>query len=156
MTIPGRLQAENYDLGGEGVAYHDNEAANLGGAYRTTEGVDVESASGVTNVGYIRSGEWTEYTVNVATAGTYPATFRVATWDAGRQIAVSVDGGSTVATAILPNTGSYSTWNTVTVQVPLAAGTHVIKFQFNSDKQNLDYVDFGTVPTGTTTSRPRP
>ncbi len=65
VTLPGRLEAENYDLGGEGVAYHDNEPANLGGAYRTTEGVDVESAGGVTNVGYIRSNEWTEYTVNV-------------------------------------------------------------------------------------------
>ncbi len=149
LTLPGRLQAENYDLGGEGVAYHDNEAANLGGAYRTTEGVDVESAGGITNIGYIRSGEWVEYTVNVPATGTYPATFRVAAWDAGRQIAVSVDGSAAVATANLPNSGSYDAWRTVTVQIPLTAGTHVIKFQFNSDKQNLDYVDFGT-PTGVT------
>ncbi|MEN6517369.1 MAG: carbohydrate-binding protein, partial [Methanospirillum sp.] len=162
VTIPGRLQAENYDLGGEGVAYHDNEAANLGGAYRTTEGVDVESAGGVTNIGYIRSGEWTEYTVNVAAAGTYPAAFRVAAWDAGRQITVSVDGVQK-AVASLPNTGSYTSWNTVTVQVPLEAGTHVIRFLFNSDKQNLDYVDFGTAPstptvtaTATVTVTPTP
>jgi parallel beta-helix repeat protein len=148
VTLPGRLEAENYDLGGEGVAYHDVEAANLGGAYRTSEGVDVESKNGITNVAYIRAGEWTEYTVNVPTAGTYPATFRVAAWATGRQIAVSVDGVQK-ATASLPNTGSYTSWKTVTVQVPLEAGTHVIRFAFNTDKQNLDYVDFGA-PTGTT------
>ena len=85
--------------------------------------------------------------MNVAAAGTYPATFRVAAWDTGRQIAVSVDGGSTVATVAVPNSGSYDAWRTVTVQVPLAAGTHVIRFTFNSDKQNLDYVDFGAGPT---------
>ena len=105
LTLPGRLQAENYDLGGQGVAYSDVEAANLGGAYRTTEGVDVESAGGITNVAYIRNGEWTEYTVNVPTAGTYPATFRVAGWATGRQIAVSVDGIQK-ATVAVPNSGS--------------------------------------------------
>ncbi|MEN6341340.1 MAG: NosD domain-containing protein, partial [Methanospirillum sp.] len=150
VTLPARLEAENYDLGGEGVAYHDNEAANLGGAYRTTEGVDVESAGGVTNIGYIRSGEWTEYTVNVPATGTYPATFRVAGWDTGRQIAVSVDGASKPTVAV-PNSGSYDAWRTVTVQIPLEAGTRVIRFAFSSDKQNLDYVDFGT-PTGVTTT----
>ncbi len=155
VTLPGRLQAEDYDLGGEGIAYHDNEAANLGGAYRTTEGVDIESDGGVTNIGYIRSGEWTEYTVNVPTAGTYPATFRVAAWDTGRQIAISVDGVQK-AVASLPKTGSYTSWQTVTVQIPIDAGTHVIRFAFNSDKQNLDYVDFGAPvqPTGSVTTTP--
>src|SRR5438552_2565558 len=41
--IPGTIEAENFDKGGEGVAYHDTDAANLGGQYRTTEGVDIES-----------------------------------------------------------------------------------------------------------------
>ena len=147
VTLPGRLEAENYDLGGEGVAYHDLEAANQGKAYRPSEGVDLETKGTITNVGYIRTGEWTEYTVNVASTGTYTATFRIAAWSSGRQIAVSVDGVPK-ATVSLPVTGSYTAWKTVSTQIPLEAGTHVIRLAFNNNNQNLDYVDFTT--TGST------
>jgi hypothetical protein len=30
QTIPGRVEAEFYDTGGEGVAYHDSDAGNNG------------------------------------------------------------------------------------------------------------------------------
>ncbi|MBN1599378.1 MAG: hypothetical protein JW894_13880, partial [Bacteroidales bacterium] len=45
IAIPGTVEAENYDNGGEGVAYHDNDASNNGGQYRTSEGVDIEACS---------------------------------------------------------------------------------------------------------------
>ncbi len=152
VTLPARLEAENYDNGGEGVAYHDVEPENLGKAYRTAEGVDVETANGITNIGYIRAGEWTEYTVNVPTAGTYPATFRVAGWGDGRKIDVSVDGAPK-ATVAVPNSGSYTAFKTVTVPLALEAGTKTIRLTFNTDKQNLDYIDFGAT---TTTVTPTP
>lgn len=41
IGLPGRIEAENFDNGGEGVAYHDTTpTANEGGAYRS-EGVDI-------------------------------------------------------------------------------------------------------------------
>lgn len=158
-TLPTRIEAEDYDLGGEGVAYHDVEPANLGKAYRLAEGVDIEKTSVGHNIGYIRAGEWTEYTVNVPAAGTYTATFRVAGWTTGRQVAVSVDGAG-VATVNIPNTGAYTKWQNVPVSMTLEAGTHVIRLGFNGDKQNLDYFEFSastqpTVqPTATITSQP--
>ncbi|PYJ08700.1 MAG: hypothetical protein DME25_00800, partial [Verrucomicrobia bacterium] len=33
-SLPGTIQAEDFDDGGEGVAYHDVESANYGGRYR--------------------------------------------------------------------------------------------------------------------------
>jgi hypothetical protein len=33
QIIPGRLQCEYYDLGGEGVAYHDNDSINSGSGH---------------------------------------------------------------------------------------------------------------------------
>src|SRR6185295_4181981 len=42
--IPGTVQAENFDNGGEGTAYHDNDSVNNGGAYRPT-GVDIEATT---------------------------------------------------------------------------------------------------------------
>jgi len=53
-------------------AYHDTDATNDGGAYRLTEGVDIEptgDSGGGYDVGWTHGGEWMKYTVNVATAG---------------------------------------------------------------------------------------
>jgi hypothetical protein len=64
-AIPGTIQAENYDLGGEGVAYHDTDTANNGGQFRT-DSVDIESTSdtgGGYNVGWTRTAEWIEYEI---------------------------------------------------------------------------------------------
>jgi len=30
QTIPGKLQCEYYDFGGEGIAYHDSDTINSG------------------------------------------------------------------------------------------------------------------------------
>src|SRR5207248_2459365 len=71
---PTVLQAENFDLGGEGVAYHDTDAANLGGAYRPTEAVDLEPTTnpgGGYDVGWMHAGEYLQYTVNVAADADY-------------------------------------------------------------------------------------
>src|SRR5262249_33467388 len=68
-AIPGKIEAENFDDGGEGVAYHDTDATQFGGAYRTNVGVDIETTTdtgGGFAIGRIRAGEWVEYTVNVA------------------------------------------------------------------------------------------
>jgi len=43
FAAPGSFEAENFDLGGEGVAYHDAVAGNAGGQYRTAEDVDIIS-----------------------------------------------------------------------------------------------------------------
>src|SRR5262249_40228283 len=38
--VPGTIQSENFDNGGEGHAYHDTSAGNEGGMYRQTD-VDI-------------------------------------------------------------------------------------------------------------------
>src|SRR6185369_5993755 len=77
-AIPGTIQAEDFDLGVEGVAYHDATPGNAGGAYRQT-GVDIEpSTEGGYDVGWTSPGEWLKYTVNVTSAGAYLLEARVA------------------------------------------------------------------------------
>jgi hypothetical protein len=41
LPIPGRIEAEDYKSGGEGVAYHDTTSGNSGGAYRSND-VDIQ------------------------------------------------------------------------------------------------------------------
>ncbi|NIW30119.1 MAG: xylosidase, partial [Actinobacteria bacterium] len=61
--MPGTIEAEDYDLGGQDVAYNDADANNNGGAYRPVEGVDLEATTDAGfgfNVGWTVPGEWIE------------------------------------------------------------------------------------------------
>src|SRR6188768_2631621 len=72
-SVPGTIQAEDFDDGANGVAYRDTSAGNSGGQYRATD-VDIELSSdsgGGYDVGWVSAGEWLNYTVDVAAAGTY-------------------------------------------------------------------------------------
>jgi hypothetical protein len=154
LAIPGTVQAEDYDLGGEGVAYHDTTPENQGLAYRLAEGVDVEVQGGATNVGWIRDGEYLTYTATVQSAGAYTMTARVASPNSGRTIAVSVDGAP-LATIAVPNTGSFAAFRTVPVPVTLPAGVHTVRLMFAGDGQNLDWIAFAPGPvTPPTTPEP--
>src|SRR5262249_22985207 len=82
-AVPGKIEAEQFDNGGQGLAYHDTTPGNSGGQFRSTD-VDIEAASeGGYDVGWTAAGEWLNYTVNVASAGSYTATLRVASPNGG-------------------------------------------------------------------------
>jgi hypothetical protein len=99
-AIPGTIQAENFDNGGKGVAYSDTTSGNSGGAYRSTD-VDIELASGGGyDIGWIAAGEWLNYTVNVATAGTYTVKLRVAAPTSGSALHVGFNNTSNVWAAV--------------------------------------------------------
>ena len=78
--MPGTVQAANYDTGGQGVAYNVTSVNGTANSYRP-DGVDLEACSDTGcgyDLGWTATGQWFKYTVNVATAGTYTVSFRVA------------------------------------------------------------------------------
>jgi Carbohydrate binding module (family 6) len=93
--IPGRLEAEDYKVGGEGVGYHDATPGNSGGQFRSDD-VDIEvttDAGGGYNVGWSDPGEWLAFDVEIAQAGAYDLTARMAFGAAGtKTLHVEVDG----------------------------------------------------------------
>jgi alpha-glucosidase len=144
--IPGTIQAENYDIGGQGIAYYDTDTANDGGQYRTTESVDVETcadAGGGYDVGYTATGEWEKYTVNVTAAGTYTLQARVASATAGNSLHVEMDGINISGLISVPNTGGFQTWQTVSVTTPsLTIGKHIMRIYMETGGFNVNYVTF--------------
>lgn len=125
--VPGTIQAEDFDNGGEGVAYHDTTTANEGGFYRTT-GVDVTSTYAGPNIGWTQTGEWMKYTVNVASTGSYTFEAYAASPQATGALRMAVDGVDVTGLMPVPNTGSWSTYAAVTkTGVNLTAGQHVLK-----------------------------
>ena len=99
QEIPGRVQCELYDTGGEGISYHDTDSINNGSGrlnpangdffneFRMEEGVDISytKTKGIDDnayndimpemsqlyVGWTVPGEWISYTVEVKESGTY-------------------------------------------------------------------------------------
>ncbi|HEY8401667.1 MAG TPA: Ig-like domain-containing protein [Cytophagaceae bacterium] len=139
-AIPGTIEAENYDLGGQGVAFNDVTPANEGGAYRS-DAVDIESFPGGYSVGYIATDEWLEYTVNVA-AGTYSIEARVASIFAGKAFRLEMDGVS-IASFIVPNTGGWHIWqSTYATGVTLTAGQKILRIYADSQEFNIDKLIF--------------
>src|SRR5215813_14176674 len=83
IPLPGTFEAENFDSGGEGVAYHDNVAGNAGGQYRPAEDVDIIASRDPDIIGgfvvnNFETGEWMAYTVDIAAAGQYELALRTA------------------------------------------------------------------------------
>jgi hypothetical protein len=152
--IPGTIQVEEYDLGGNGIAYNDAATGNTGGAtFRTDEDVDLETctdAGGGYNLGFATAGEWLEYTVNVVASGNYDLDLRVASNGTGRTVSVSMDGTTIANNVALPNTGAWQTWQTVTVKnVPLTAGQKVMRLTVGAtDYVNINYLKFNSIITG--------
>ena len=151
VRLPGRVEAENFDNGSDGVSYHDATSGNSGGAYRQTN-VDIERcAEGGYNVGWIQGGEWANYSVSVATAGSYTVRLRVASLSGG-YLHVGFNGASSVWSQVrVPATGGWQTWRTVELPVKLGAGSQLLTLAFDSGSFNLNYAE---VVSATTTIAP--
>jgi hypothetical protein len=100
QQVPGRIEFEYYNEGGEGIAYHDSDSVNNGSGrlnpangnslneFRMKEGVDISyTKSGNIDdnpynkvprdlnkfyVGWTSPGEWINYTIKVYKSGRYP------------------------------------------------------------------------------------
>lgn len=146
--IPGLIEAEDFDEGVLRQAYFDCDSGNAGGMYRPDSDVDIEASSeGGFNVGWICEGEWLEYTVRVAPAGVYRLDARVAS-TAGGSFRIEVDGQAVTGDIAVPSTGGWQAWQTVSVQLDLPAGEHIVRVVNTGDdahRFNLDWLRFELV-----------
>ena len=146
-NIPGIIEAENYDNGGQGVAYNDTTTVNSGGEGRTNEGVDVQNASSEEtgmNVGWTSDGEWMEYTIASVTSGTYNIDVRIAS-DAtsAKSISLSLDEAQLVE-AVIPYTGGWQEWQTLRLSnVQITGGQNkVLRISISGGSYNINYLNF--------------
>ncbi|MEP7165961.1 MAG: carbohydrate-binding protein, partial [Ferruginibacter sp.] len=149
-AIPGTVQAENYDVGGQNSAYNDATTANDGAGYRLTEAVDITTCSeGGYLVGWSVDGEWLKYSVNVTTTGTYSLEARIACTAAGKSFRVEMDG-TTIATVTPPVTGAIQNWQTVTIpNLHLTAGNKIMRiYWITAWGVNINYLKFNLTTAG--------
>ena len=156
ISVPGTIQAEYFDIGGEGVSYHDTEAENKTAAFRTSEGVDIETCSeGGYNISWMQPGEWLVYTINITKTGEYDIASRVAA-DTGGSFHIDIDNSDVTGTLNVSG-GGWQVWKNVTAEkVSLQEGLHVLKFATDGG-MNLNYIavseSFSVKVSGITVSK---
>lgn len=149
--IPGTFQAEDYDIGGQGISYFDSDSGNTGGAYRNGY-VDIEAttdAGGGYDVGWTVAGEYLKYTVDVAATGYYDFIFRTANGSGAAGAFNLLSGTDTIIPSTsAPVTGGYQKWTNVTVnKVYLQKGRQIFTFDILSGGFNLNYVTATAEPS---------
>ena len=135
-AIPGKVEAENY--------------AMMSGIQKETD------STGTVSLGYINSGDWTTYLLDVAKAGEYTFHFNIASAATeSNTITIENEAGEalgTLNTNTAKSTGWHD-WYMDSVSIILPTGTQTIKFVYSGTSTyllNLDWFD-AALKGGTTT-----
>ena len=150
IAIPGIIQAEDFDKGGEGFTFHDSDSQDEGGAgYRSdNEGVDIIKFNNNYAIGYTANDEWLEYTINVTDPGKYAYEATVSSGLTGSGFSIGlVKGGEVVnlARVNVPQTAnnSWDTYKTVTgnLSQELLEGQQILRITITGPYCNIDKVE---------------
>lgn len=145
--LPGTVEAEDFDEGNNKVTY--GGATGEGGDDRTDyrgEDADIYKVSVLKSgseyaLGYTSSGQWMEYTVDVAADGEYDVAAAISNGNTDGSLTIAVDGEK--ATDIkYSKTADWDDYQEFTGKVNLKAGEHVLRFTIGASSTNLDYVKF--------------
>lgn len=145
QTIPGTIEMEKYDAGGQGYAYYDVDAANQGNVFRPDEGVDLDVVDdGGYVLGWTMKGEWIEYTVEVKKDGIYIWKALVASELDHSAFSLYLDGEMISDGSVeVPNTKSWANYLTVSGKTPnISKGNHILKVCIDGDYVNIDNIKF--------------
>ncbi|MGE5498492.1 MAG: carbohydrate-binding protein, partial [Syntrophothermus sp.] len=126
FTLPGKIEAENY--------------SSMSGVQTET----TTDAGGGLNVGYIDTGDWMEYYVNIPSTGKYNFNFRVAAQTASGQLLVKMSD-TTVATVTLPVTGGWQTWRTQSATANLTKGMKYLRLHAATGGFNINWFEVTSI-----------
>jgi hypothetical protein len=135
IALPGRVEMENFDNGGPGIAFHDLDGVNSGGEYRATAVDIVGSSDGDSGflVGWAFAGEWLRFSVD-AQPGTFDLEIRVASAGPGGTFHIEANGHDITGAIAVPDTGGWLSWTTIRKPgVTLSSGPQSLRLVMDSD-----------------------
>ena len=139
VDVPGLVQAENF------TNYSDEDSNNRGGAFRIDTGVDIQSCSDSGcgfNVGWMATGEWLEYSLDVDSRADYEAQIRVASRRNTGRISFEIDGSQAGNDQSINNTGAWQTWQTQRVSLGnIRAGRHTLRLNVEQGGYNINWIN---------------
>lgn len=156
--IPGLIQAENFDEGPEGVAFHETDPLKgnlIARPYRNSP-VDIEdSKAGAFLIGVIKNGEWWSYTVDVKKTGSYDIDVSLARWNKPGSVHLEFNGVDKTGPIEAELTKKWDVFSNVRKSaVTLETGVQVMKVVAHGGDEiiNLDSIRIspaGTLPVNT-------
>jgi hypothetical protein len=140
LEIPGRIEAENFDIGEDGMTYHDSDTKNVTRAFRPDEPIDIyDFGNGKYYVIDNYPGEWLEYSVNVAQKGLYDISASIAAVIGGGTFSIKI--GAVESEVIkAPATSSWINTKMANFSMNLEAGSQIMRLTFI--EKPLFYIDF--------------
>lgn len=139
--VPGKLEFEDYDVGGPGVSCSDTTPENEGGHYRA-DAVDLKADPQASNgavVGWTDAGEWLEYTIDVARPGRYRLEVVAATPHAGAVLRFDCAGAACGPAVKVAATGAWGVRASTIVPIDLPkAGVQVLRVTVEAGPVDLD------------------
>ncbi len=146
VTAPGIIQSEDFDLGGQQVAYHSFDSINILGFYRPDEGVEIDSV-GITNYAVLitQPGEWQEYSFSVDTASLFEVVLDVSTLGEGNTVQARFNGAIHTGSLPVPQGSSKSDFSSVRDTVYLEAGVQVVRVFGESSGVYVDKITLNKV-----------
>ncbi|MBK8805559.1 MAG: cellulase family glycosylhydrolase [Bacteroidales bacterium] len=145
QVLPGVIQFEDFDKGGQNIGYFDASYGNSGGGYRPDEDVDIEPIQGRANefaVGFTDKGEWLAYSVNVGWDGEYTIDVYYASLPGGGAYSMYMGDKQIAPLTTVPTSGGWFTYGKNTVTTQLTKGENIFKFKIEASGFNIDYLEF--------------
>jgi hypothetical protein len=147
LAIPGKIEVEDFDKPGQGKnedgtsnASYGDDGTNQGDSdYRKDTGVDLYAKGTGVAAGYNNTGDWLEWTVNIAEAGDYTAVASAASNGTGT-FTLSIDGKSIGEFTV--EGSSFDDFADVKQKVTLPAGKHVLRMDVTKEYFDIDYINF--------------
>lgn len=143
-TIPGTIEAEHYDVAGQGYSYYDNDDENRGDGKIRSDFVDIVKAGDGYALGYTEYGEWVEYTVNVEKTGDYDISAYVSDGYPLEGFQLYMDDRLLTDHYMIPQTcNDWSVYEEISIgTVSLLKGRHILKLQITGSYVNIDWLRF--------------
>ncbi|MFT3746180.1 MAG: carbohydrate-binding protein [Pyrinomonadaceae bacterium] len=162
VSLPGTIEAENFDRGGEGIGYHELFGSTGSSIYRNlpVETVSIQSrttASGGYAVFEAAAGEWLNYTVDIPVGGYFSIGFKYASEFYGGTFHLELDGQDITGPVTVESTGSWATYQTIYRRTRVGMGRHKLRVVMDTNSINpqtlsvspvvcnLDAIVFATV-----------
>ena len=137
VPIPATIQAEAFRR------FFDTTPGNFGDAACGTTAVDVQTTTdtgGGCNVGWTDRGEWLEYDVSAASAGSFDLTLRVASAVTGQTLHAEIGGRTVGAGALTVAANGWQSFQSLVIPgIAIGAGNHVVRLVFDTGSININY-----------------
>ncbi|MGQ8335505.1 carbohydrate-binding protein [Sunxiuqinia sp. A32] len=145
ISLPGIIEAEEFDIGSDGLAFHDFDKGNSGGFYRENSDVDIYEKIVDFYVSDIVKGEWLNYSVNFQESGVYSVSAVASSNAIGTAFRLLLDGQPVTDEIEVPQAGNLESWQIIDVPLKnnlFRRGNSTLKIEFLGSDLSIDKIEF--------------